>query len=118
MVPKSGSKLPFRKARLTDRKLAETIGSALRIELGGSRRATKTVMQWTGVSDHTARSWINGHTSPSSLHLLEIASHSRPVMATVLTLTGNDNLELGCELLVVERVLESALAQIRAMHIR
>lgn len=111
MVPKSGGKL-------TDGKLAALIGSALRVELGGSRRATKTVMQWTDVSDHTARSWINGQTSPSSLHLLEIASHSRPVMATVLNLTGYDELELGCEILVVERVLESALEQIRALHAR
>ncbi len=87
MVRKTVSQLRNKQHSLSDSLLAEQIGEALRLELGASRRATKTVMRWTGVSDTTARSWINGRASPSGLHLLELAAHSEPVMIFFLEAT-------------------------------
>jgi hypothetical protein len=116
MVPISGSKLRGTPTDLSDAILARMIGSALKAELGGTRQATKTVMRWTHVSDHTARSWLNGQTSPSSLHLLELATHSETVMAVILKATGHTSMELTHDLIAVENVLETALARVRALR--
>ena len=116
MVPNSGSKLRGAANGLSDAALAHMIGAALKTDLGGTRQATKTVMRWTHVSDHTARSWLNGHTSPSSLHLLELASQSDNVMGVILKATGHTSMELAHDLIAVERTLETALARVR--HLR
>lgn len=116
MVPNSGSKLRGTPTGLSDAVLAHMIGAALKADLGGTRQATKTVMRWTRVSDHTARSWLNGHTSPSSLHLLELAMHSENVMTVILQATGHAGLELAHDLAAVEDMLETALARVRALR--
>lgn len=116
MVPISGSKVRRMPTDLSDAVLAHRIGAALKAELGGTRQATKTVMRWTHVSDHTARSWLNGQTSPSSLHLLELATQSENVMAVILEVTGHNELEIAHDLAAVEVVLETSLAKIRALR--
>lgn len=116
MVPNSGSKLRGAQTGLSDELLAHMIGAALKADLGGTRQATKTVMRWTHVSDHTARSWLNGHTSPSSLHLLELATHSENVMTVILQATGHGGLVLTHDLVAVENVLVTALAHIRTLR--
>ncbi len=60
------------------------------------------------VGDRTARSWINRNSSPSS-HLIGLAMHSSPVMATVLRLTGHDHAALLLDLIGIETALETAL---------
>lgn len=116
MVPISGSKLRNTPTDLSDALLADMIGAALKADLGGTRQATKTVMRWTHVSDHTARSWLNGHTSPSSLHLIELATQSEKVMAVILEATGHAGLEVAHDLAAVEGLLETSLAKIRALR--
>ena len=118
MVPKTGTRLPKLQFPLSDSDFAELMGKALREELGGSRRATKTVMAWTGVSDHTARAWLNGRKSPSSLHLLSLASKSHAVMVLVLRLTGHDDMGVEFDLQALEAGLEDALAAVRASRSR
>ena len=116
MVRKTASQLRKSQHLLSDSLLAEQIGEALRLELGASRRATKTVMRWTGVSDTTARSWLNGRSSPSGLHLLELAAHSEPVMIFFLEATGHGDLEIGLRLQEIEQDLEEALDRVRSMR--
>jgi hypothetical protein len=116
MVPISGSKLRGTPTDLSDALLAQMIGGALKADLGGTRQATKTVMRWTHVSDHTARSWLNGHTSPSSLHLLELAMQSEAVMAVILRATGHTSMELVHDLAAVEKALENALARVQELR--
>ena len=118
MVPNNGSQLPFSRPSLSDEQLAAQIGRALQSELGESRRAIKTVMGWASVSDHTARSWLYGRSSPSGLHLLMLASHSSLVMATVLRLTGHGEIEIGLNLQLIESGLEKALLEVRALQIQ
>ncbi len=110
MVRKSASEL---RDSQSDLKLAIELGKALRGELGASRRATKTIMRWTGVSDTTARSWLQGVSCPSGSHLLALASHSLAVMIVVLQLTGHENLEIGLDLRTIERSLAEALILVR-----
>lgn len=116
MVPKSGSELPFSSLPVSDAELAVHIAGTLREELGSSRRATKTVMRWTHVSDHTARSWLQGRSSPSGRHLVELAAHSEPVLQLLLELTGHRELTLQLRLQLLEQGLERALAEIRALR--
>ena len=116
MVPNSGSRLPKTQISLSDGELAELIGFALKRDLGASRRATKTVMAWTGVSDHTARAWLNGRASPSAVHLVMLAANCRPVMLVVLRLTGHDDIGLEIDLEAIERGLEELLASARSLR--
>lgn len=118
MVPNTGTQLPFGRAAISEVELAAHIGSALQGELGASRRATKTVMRWTGVSDHTARSWLNGRSTPGGLHLLNLAMNSMPVMMTFLRLAGHVGLEVALELERVEAELEHALQNVRTLRAR
>jgi len=102
---------------LSDSALTDQIGEVLRTELGATRRATKTVMRWTGVSDNTARSWLNGKASPSGLHLLELAAHSQAIMVLFLEVTGHGDLEIGLRLQEIEGVLEEALERVRSISL-
>ena len=74
MVRNTASQLRETRFSVAEAQLSEQIGKALREELGSSRRATKTVMRWTNVSDTTARGWINGRVAPSGRHLLALAA--------------------------------------------
>ena len=116
MVRKIRSQLRDSRSDLGESVLAAHIGKALRDELGGSRRATKTVMRWTDVSDTTARAWLNGQVCPSGFHLISLAANSRGVMFVMLRLTGYSDLEVGLNLREIESGLLKALAQIRAVR--
>lgn len=118
MVRKNRGQLRNAAHLMSDSRLAEQIGEALRYELGASRRAAKTVMRWTGVSDTTARSWLNGRTSPSGSHLLELAAHSEPVMIFFLEATGHGDLEIGLRLQEIEHDLEEALDRVRSIRLQ
>ena len=60
------------------------IASALRRELGGSRRAIKTLERWTGATPRTAKNWLSGSTGPSGEHLMLLLRYSDEVFRTVL----------------------------------
>jgi hypothetical protein len=115
MVRNNRSQLRDSRVFIEETALSAQIGEALRGELGASRRATKTVMRWTGVSDTTARAWLYGRSAPSGPHLLALAANSRPVMAVLLRLTGHGELELGLNLQEIERGLLLALSHVRAI---
>lgn len=115
MVPNSGSRLPIPPV-LTEDLFAHAIGDALQSELGASHRAAKTVMRWTRVSDRTAREWLHGRSSPNGRHLIMLATHCRPVMATVLRLSGHDRAALAVDLEAVETSLEAILGIARKMR--
>ena len=115
MVSKTGSRLRKSARVSSDQELADQIGNALRKELGGSRRATKTIMRWTGVSDKTARSWLFGNSSPNGFHMIALAGNSELVMKIVLERTGYSSLSVGLELVAIEQRLEVALNLVREL---
>ena len=115
MVRKSGSQLRDSQFLMAESALSAKVGQALRDELGSSRRATKTVMGWTDVSDRTARAWISGRVAPSGSHLLALAANSQEVMIVVLRMTGHSDLAIVIELQEIEQSLLLALTQIRAI---
>jgi hypothetical protein len=96
MLRKKGRRLPGR-ARTGDN-YAAAIADALRTELGGSHRATKTVMRWTGASERTVKNWLSARCGPSGGHLICLARESDTVLATVLALADRNHHMVGGEL--------------------
>ena len=113
MVPITGTKVP-KLADLPSRaEFARAIGTALRNELGMSRRATKSVMGWAGVSDQTARKWLQGSGCPDGHNLVALCANCRAVMTVVLQFTGYRSVGVLVELRNVEATLIKALQAIR-----
>jgi len=115
MLPETGRKLPRHLPPLGGAKLAELLGQALQSELGASRRATKTVMGWTGVCDRAARHWINGSGGVSGIHLIQLARQSDAVWRLVLELSMREEAILGFDIHAAEVTLSRALGSIEAL---
>ena len=115
MVPKNGSRLPKSHILISDEELIQAISDALVSELGGSHRATKTVMAWTHVSEKTARGWINGQSIPSAVNLIALSAHCNPVMRTILKAAGYENVALAFDLKTVEAAMEQTLATVHML---
>jgi hypothetical protein len=71
---------------LSEPEFGELIATALRSEVGGGHRATKTLMRWTNASERTAKNWLAGTHCPSGLHLIELAKSSDEIFNLVLAL--------------------------------
>src|SRR3954470_15343097 len=104
MFPKTGKRFRARPASSDD--YVGAIADALRTELGGSHRATKTLMRWTGASERTAKNWLSGRCGPSGDHLIRLARESDVVLATVLALAGRNHHMVGAEILKIRDSLE------------
>ena len=85
-LPKMGKELPIRR-RQRSSAYAANIAKALRVELGGSNRAIKTLMRWTQASERTAKCWLAGTSGPSGEHLVVLIRNSDAVLGTVLELS-------------------------------
>ncbi|WP_424944148.1 XRE family transcriptional regulator [Aliiroseovarius crassostreae] len=88
------------------------IAAALRREFGGSHQAIKASMNWTGVSERTAKNWLAGAHGPAGEHLIELMRHSDEVAETVLALCGRSevaiSLDLTCLRTALVRMLTTA----------
>jgi hypothetical protein len=115
MLPKTGRRLP-KTPPYSDLEIADAIGRALAEELGGTRRATKTVMRWANVSERGARAWINGESCPSCRHLILMASRSRAVMAVILRLSGHEEHLISLDLAEIEKGLLALVERLRALR--
>jgi len=107
MLRKKGKRLPER-ARSGD-SYATAIADALRTELGGSHRATKTVMRWTGASERTVKNWLSARCGPSGDHLIRLARESDTVLATVLALADRNHHMVGADILRIRDSLHDVV---------
>lgn len=73
---------------LSSQDYAQAIAAALRAELGGSHRATKVTMRWSGAGERTVKHWLSGTSGPGGPNLINLLRHSDSVLATVLVLSG------------------------------
>lgn len=97
MFPKMGKTFPNEDGGHIERlKYQAAIAAALKRELGGSHRAIKTIMNWTGVSERTAKNWIAGSHGPAGEHLVGLMGHSDEVLKVVLKL-GNRETQQFCQ---------------------
>lgn len=115
MLPDSGRKLSQPSPSISGPILAEIVGAALRSELGASRRATKTVMGWTGVCDRAARLWINGSGGVSGAHLVQLARQSDAVWRALMQQCLREEAILGFDIHAVEVALARAMGSIEML---
>jgi hypothetical protein len=114
MLPNSGSKLP-NGPRPSEADYIREISRALRFELGATRAATKMIMRWTGASDRTARTWMNGFGAPNGFHLVCLARESEAVLSAVLALSGRGDFVLSADLHAVEVALAKATGALEVL---
>ena len=116
MFPKIGKTFPNGdRSRINLLEYQVAIAAALKRELGGSHRAIKTVMRWTGVSERTAKNWIAGSHGPSGEHLIELLRNSDEVVAAVLSLSGRTELQIGAGLQETRETLLQVLGTVDAL---
>lgn len=89
MFPKKGKIFPDGNDReRRSHACAGLVAEALERELGGSHRATKTVMNWTGASARTVKGWLAGLRAPSADYLLILMQESDAVFEILATRAG------------------------------
>ncbi|MDP9154661.1 MAG: hypothetical protein M3O74_10465 [Pseudomonadota bacterium] len=93
MLPKTRKKLRMDQPPPVGREYPFAIAVALHQELGGSRRAIKTLARWTGASDRTAQNWLSATRGPSGADLMILAKHSPAVHLACLSLSGRADLQ-------------------------
>src|SRR5258707_10140670 len=85
IFPKKGNNFPEGSSHAD---YAAVIAVALRKELGGTHRAVKTIVGWTGASERTVKNWLAGKAGPRGEHLIALAHHSGAVLEAFLILAG------------------------------
>ena len=97
---------------MPERRFAALVATALRNDLGGTHQAAKTIMQWTGASERTAKNWLSGMCGPSGMHLVQLARHSDEVFNLVLLMMGRNPVVTGVSLIRLRTQLAQALEAI------
>ncbi|WP_147417675.1 hypothetical protein [Sphingomonas cavernae] len=115
MLPENGRVFPNGRNNVTEAEYIGRISQALRDELGATRAAAKTIMKWTGASDHTARNWINGVTGPNGHHLAALAHHSDAVLAAMLGMSERQELLLSLDIHAAEVALAKAIGALEML---
>lgn len=99
-----------------DSTYAAAIATALRVEVGSSHQAIKTLMRWTAANERTAKNWLAGTHGPSGQHLMSLIHHSDGVFGAVMSLASrhdalatDDLYELRRRLMTTMRLLDRYL---------
>jgi hypothetical protein len=88
------------------------VAAELRRELGGTHRAVKTIMKWTGANERTVKNWLAGRYGPNGDHLIRLIRHSDLVLDALLHLAGRQKAVTAKELGTLRNALAEALKQI------
>jgi|SRR5579883_1184774 hypothetical protein len=115
-LPKMGKELPMNRRR-SSMDYASAVAEALKVELGGSNRAIKTVMRWTGASERTAKGWLAGTNGPSGEHLVALLGNSDTLLERILKLAGRGSLIEAARLQVLRNTMAEAVASLDALLI-
>ena len=94
---------------------ATIIGAALRQDLGGTHRAIKTIVKWTGASERTAKNWLAGACGPSGAHLVALLRKSDGVLEAVLLLAGRESVVASRKLVEARDTLREVLAVLQTV---
>lgn len=110
MFPKKGNKLHRRgqpNGSLVD--FNSTIAAALRVELGSTHQAVKTVIRWTGASERTVKHWFAGTHGPSGDNLVQLMANSDEVLKVLLVRAGRRGSLSGAKVIELQSYLMEAL---------
>ena len=116
MFPKKGNVFPPGSGeRISGKRYAAAIASALRAELGETHRAVKTVMRWTGANERTVKNWLAGNSGPSGEHLVSLLRHSDATLEAILLLAKRRPVLAAEKFLSARNALLEALKTIDAV---
>lgn len=115
MFSKKGNSFPLARDILTETEFAQVIASALKVEFGSTRNGAKMIMQWTRVSQRTAKNWLSGENAPSGAHLILLARESNPVFKAMMLMAERPEMSLGASLLSLRRMLTETVAALDQM---
>ena len=71
---------------------AAIVSDALRADLGGTHRAVKTLTQWTGANNRSAKNWLAGTFGPNGDHIIVLLRKSDAVLTALLSAAGRHEL--------------------------
>lgn len=91
------------------------VAHALKQQLGGTHKAIKTVMRWTGAGERTVKNWFAGSSGPSGHHLIALVRHSDEVLAVFLALAGRQPITVAIKLVDVRNRMATVLKEINLM---
>ena len=91
------------------------MSEALRIDLGQTHRAAKTLMKWTGASEKSAKNWLCGTFAPSGHNLVCIMRESETVFRTILRLSRRESVAVTVDLIEARAALSRALRALEAL---
>lgn len=90
-----------------DIEFSHAIATALKVELGSTHQAVKTVMRWSGAGERTVKHWFAGTHGPSGKHLVALMRHSDTVLTAVLRMADREPAIVGMNILAVrDKLLE------------
>jgi len=112
MLPKTGNDL--HRAGVGD-DIGGLLADALRLELGATHQAVKTVMQWTGASERSVKHWMAGTHAPRVAHLLALMRHSDGVLGRVLVAADRSDVLLAVEVAALRMKLIELLELLDAL---
>lgn len=116
MFPKTGKTFPNEEGPSIERLVYQVANDAAsKRELGGSHRAVKTVMKWTGVSERTSKNWIVGSHGPAGEHLIQLLRNSDEVVAAVLSFSARTELKIAAGLQESRETLLQVLGTMDAL---
>ena len=93
--PKIGKTFPKasdRIAAIEGGNFKAVIAATLHDSLGGTGRAIKTVMAYTGAGERTVKNWFEASNAPNGENLVELARHSDEIMEAFLLMAGRDDI--------------------------
>ena len=115
MFPKKGNVFPPHAGeRLSGRRYAGVVATALRAELGETHQAAKIVMRWTGANERTVKNWLAGGSGPSGEHLVGLLRHSDTTLEAILLLAKRRPTLAAEKVLAARDTLSEALTMIEA----
>lgn len=94
----------------TERTFAEEIAAVLREDLGSSRAAVKTLVDWTGANERTVKNWMAGRYGPSGPHHAD--AEVRRVVVLVLKLADRRDCDAAV-ISLIGRHLDAATTLLR-----
>jgi hypothetical protein len=91
---------------LVQKQYAAGIARALKMELGETHQATKTLMRWTNANERTVKNWMAGSSGPRGEHLVALVKHSDLALAAFLGMAERPHALTAAELPVLRQKLQ------------
>ncbi len=99
---------------LSHERYAADLAKALRLELGTTHQAAKTLMRWTNANERTVKNWMAGSSGPRGEHLIALIKNSDVTLAAIMAMADRPFAGTVLELPLLRKRLQAAVEGIDA----